>query len=125
MIYAVAFYPTLKLSNGQFSYLFFTKAITRNVLWSKIDLIVRQVSYFKFAARVIKPHFQATPGFFLESEYCQRNVRKIAYTSLVPPQLEYASTPWDPFLKKEISVLERVQRKAAHNITELILENLF
>ena len=35
-----------------------------NFLWSKIDLIVRHVSYFKFDSRAIKPHFHATPGFF-------------------------------------------------------------
>ena len=33
--------------------------------------------------------------------------------SLVRPKLEYASAAWDPFLKKDISALERVQRKAA------------
>ena len=37
---------------------------TRNVRWSKIDLIVCHVSYFKFAARAIKPHFHATFVFF-------------------------------------------------------------
>ena len=37
---------------------------TRNVRWSKIDLMVRHVSYFKFAARAIKPHFHATLFFF-------------------------------------------------------------
>ena len=45
---------------------------TRNVRWSKMDLIVRHVSYFKFRARAIKPHFHATLFFFLESEYCLR-----------------------------------------------------
>ena len=41
-----------------------------SVLWSKIDLIVRHVSYFKFDSRAIKPHFHATLGFFFqESEY--------------------------------------------------------
>ena len=44
---------------------------------------------------------------------CPRNVREIAYTSLVQPKLEYASVVWDPFLKKYISALESVQRNAA------------
>ena len=35
------------------------------------------------------------------------------YTSIVGPKLEYASASRDPHYKKDISTLERVQRKAA------------
>ena len=44
---------------------------------------------------------------------CPRKVRETAYTSIVRPKLEYASASWDPHHKKDISTLERVQRKAA------------
>ena len=34
------------------------------------------------------------------------------YTSLVRPHLEYAASAWDPFLKKDITLLEEVQKFA-------------
>ena len=39
--------------------------------------------------------------------------KSTAYTSLIRPAMEYASPIWDPYLQKDISTLERVQRKAA------------
>ena len=44
---------------------------------------------------------------------CPRKVRETAYTSIFRPKLEYASASWDPHYKKDISALERVQKKAA------------
>ena len=34
------------------------------------------------------------------------------YISLVRPHLEFASTVWNPYLKGDIDILERIQRKA-------------
>ena len=45
-------------------------------------------------------------------------MKEIAYTSLVWPKLEYASVAWEPFLKKDISTLERVQCNAAQFISQ-------
>ena len=45
--------------------------------------------------------------------HCPRLVRETAYKILVRPTLEYGSAAWDPYYKKDIQKLERVQRKAA------------
>ena len=45
--------------------------------------------------------------------HANRDLRELSYTSLVRSILEYSSTAWDPFYKKYIDRLERVQRRAA------------
>ncbi|MFZ2538831.1 MAG: reverse transcriptase domain-containing protein, partial [Oscillospiraceae bacterium] len=44
---------------------------------------------------------------------CSREVKSMAYKSLVRPSLEYASSCWDPHNAKHINTLEMVQRRAA------------
>ena len=41
---------------------------------------------------------------------------KKMYTSLVRPHLEYAVSAWNPYLKKDVDILERVQRRATRSI---------
>ena len=44
---------------------------------------------------------------------CSTEVKSRAFTSLVRPHLEYASSVWDPYLKQDINQLEKVQQKGA------------
>ena len=46
-------------------------------------------------------------------KHANRDLKELAYTSLVRSILEYSSTVWDPFYQKHIDRLERVQQKAA------------
>jgi len=47
---------------------------------------------------------------------CPQECRKLAYVSLIRSALEYGGIVWDPHLKKDIDLLERVQRQAARFI---------
>jgi hypothetical protein len=41
------------------------------------------------------------------------NTKSLAYTSLVPPILEYGAVCWYPYREGQINTLNRVQKKAA------------
>ena len=46
-----------------------------------------------------------------------KSIKECAYKALVRPQLEYACQVWDPHKKCQIDDLERIQKKAAHWVT--------
>ena len=49
---------------------------------------------------------------------CPQEFREMAYLPLVRSQLEYACVAWDPHKIKDISNLEKVQRKAARFVKQ-------
>ena len=48
---------------------------------------------------------------------CPQKYKETAYISLVRSILEYSAIIWDPFLAKDVTALEKVQRKAARFTT--------
>jgi hypothetical protein len=55
------------------------------------------------------------------------NTKRLAYTSLVSPILEYGAVCWDPYRGGQVSALNRVQNRAAkfaHNTNETGWETL-
>jgi len=63
---------------------------------------------------------------------CPNKLRETAYFSLIRSRLEYCSAIWDPYLQKDINLIERVQRRAARfvrhdynwnsSVTEMVKE---
>jgi len=40
------------------------------------------------------------------------STKRLAYTALVRPMLEYGAVCWDPYREGQVSVLNRVQKRA-------------
>ena len=59
-----------------------------------------------------------TVGFLKRNfSRCSSTAKASTYTSMVRPILEYASTAWDPHLRRDITKIEQVQRRAARYVT--------
>ena len=60
----------------------------------------------------------STLGFLRRNlRNCSKDLKQTAYIALVRSLLEYSSTVWCPYLKRDISALEHVQRSAARFIS--------
>ena len=46
-------------------------------------------------------------------------IKTMAYSTLVSPQLEYASAVWGPFTKENIGIITKVQRRAARWVSNV------
>ena len=56
-----------------------------------------------------------TTGLRLGSSIlCSKTSKKMAFTALVRPHLEYCAPVWSPHYAKDKATLERVQKRAAH-----------
>ena len=59
----------------------------------------------------------ATLGFLRRNLYnCPKDLKKLAYIVVVCSKLEYASCVWNPYLVKDITHLEKIQRRSARFI---------
>ena len=59
----------------------------------------------------------STLGFIQRNlKKCPQDCKRTAYVALVRSTLEYAAVVWDPYLEKDTTKIEKIQRKAARFI---------
>ena len=81
-------------------------------------LLSEDMKWHKHISNVTKKA-SSTLGFLRRNlRTCPIDCRQTAYISLVRPIMEYGATVWNPYLKKDINRLERVQHQAARFITK-------
>ena len=81
-------------------------------------LLSDDMKWDKHISNVTKKASQ-TLGFLRRNlRTCPIDCRRTAYIALVRPIMEYAGTVWDPYYKKDVNRLERVQHQAARFITK-------
>ena len=79
------------------------------------DLGIQISSNLKYAEQVNKAASKANSVLgMLKRTFATRDTQiwKKLYTTYVRPQLEFAVSAWNPYLKKDIETLEKVQRRA-------------
>ena len=54
-----------------------------------------------------------TLGFVKRNVITKKDIKTMAYNTLVHPHVEYASAVWSPYTKENINKIEKVQRRAA------------
>lgn len=60
--------------------------------------------------------YQLNSTILQQVRQCPPDCQNTAYLALIQPLLEYGTAVWDPYLKKDISLMEYTQCNAAHFI---------
>ena len=69
--------------------------------------------------RSIAAKFSSTLGLLKRNlSKCPQKLRERAYISLIRSRLEYCVAVWDPYLIKDINILEGIQRRAARFVIQ-------
>ena len=73
----------------------------------------RKLSWNEHICSIVKKANSSTVFPRRNLQIHQKHIKANAYKTLVRPQIEYASTIWDPFTQENQNKIEMVQRRAA------------
>ena len=72
-----------------------------------------KLSWNKHTCSIVKKASSSIDVLRQNLQIHQKHITANAYKTLVRPQIEYASTIWDPFIQESQNKIEMVQRRAA------------
>jgi len=118
----------MKINPGKCKAVNFSKSRTKDRLLYKIDgQIIPEESSFKYLGLIIRSdlNWQDHVNHTLRKAWRSlhfimrilkkgnSNVKRLGYTALVRPILEYGSSCWDPYRRGQVRALDGVQKRAA------------
>ena len=91
--------------------------ILRNQIFKENDAVTvtvhHKLSWNEHICSIVKKA-SSSIGFLRRNlQIHQKDIKANAYKTLVRPEIEYASTIWDPFTQENQNKIEMVQRRAA------------
>ena len=82
-------------------------------------IVMPDLSPEKHIATVVRSAYALLANIRVAFKYLDKEAFKNIYLTYVRPKLEYAAPLWNPYLKKHVRKLERVQRHATKMVPEL------
>jgi len=113
---------------GPLKYSLLGKAVPEAISCKYLGIILRSdLTWADHVKYTVKKAWKALHFIMRISRKGNIKAKRLAYSSLFRPILEYGAACWDPYREGQIRDLDRVQRKAgkfAHHTNSLILGKL-
>jgi len=126
----------MKTNPGKSKAVSFTKVrVKERIRYYLGDLLILEASSFKYLGIITRSELnradhvnyalrKAWKAFHFKMRILKKgnnNMKRLVYTALVRPTLEYGAVCWDPYREGQVRALNRVQKRAAkfaNNINE-------
>lgn len=110
---------TLKRHPSLYDYTVNGQVLARKTTYKYLGVTVRQDLRWNTHVETLRSKAGKTMGILRRNlGSCSMKVRETAYKTLVRPQLEYASCAWNPHKRRDIDLLEGIQRQAARFVNQ-------
>jgi hypothetical protein len=109
---------TLKTKPRAYNFTINGKAIPKEKSCKYLGVTINETLSWNTQSEQVRSKASRTLGLIRRTlGRCSKEVRETAYNTLVRPQLEYATSAWNPHTDRNVRIIESVQRQAARFVS--------